>query len=123
MPGGGAGYKKLKDTNNTVRFAINVWAGWSPIVLANEGFKADMAGYLKGGRGVVAMSNADDGMGISAEGITALCRWDQMAKIESIAHIAATLAPLNRPNVLFLPLMEPSIPQYAPAPSQIVAST
>lgn len=24
----------------TVRFAINVWAGWSPIILANNGFKA-----------------------------------------------------------------------------------
>jgi NitT/TauT family transport system substrate-binding protein len=27
----------LKD--NTVRFALNVWAGWGPIILANEGFK------------------------------------------------------------------------------------
>ena len=26
--------------NNTVRFALNVWAGWAPIVLANNGFKA-----------------------------------------------------------------------------------
>jgi outer membrane protein OmpA-like peptidoglycan-associated protein/ABC-type nitrate/sulfonate/bicarbonate transport system substrate-binding protein len=33
-------YKPLKDTNNTVRFAINVWAGWGPIILANEGFKS-----------------------------------------------------------------------------------
>jgi NitT/TauT family transport system substrate-binding protein len=32
-------YKALKDTNGTVRFAINVWAGWGPIILANEGFK------------------------------------------------------------------------------------
>ena len=31
-------YKPLKD--NTVRFAINVWAGWAPIILANDGFKA-----------------------------------------------------------------------------------
>ena len=28
-------YKPLKD--NTVRFAINVWAGWAPIILANNG--------------------------------------------------------------------------------------
>jgi NitT/TauT family transport system substrate-binding protein len=35
---GTAAYKPLKD--NTVRFALNVWAGWAPIVLANEGFKA-----------------------------------------------------------------------------------
>jgi NitT/TauT family transport system substrate-binding protein len=28
-------YKPLKD--NTVRFAINVWAGWAPIILANGG--------------------------------------------------------------------------------------
>src|SRR5262245_19796550 len=26
-------------TNRTVRFAINVWAGWSPIIYANNGFK------------------------------------------------------------------------------------
>jgi ABC-type nitrate/sulfonate/bicarbonate transport system substrate-binding protein len=26
--------------DNTVRFAINVWAGWAPIILANDGFAA-----------------------------------------------------------------------------------
>ena len=26
--------------DNTVRFALNVWAGWAPIILANDGFKA-----------------------------------------------------------------------------------
>ncbi len=31
-------YKPLED--NTVRFAINVWAGWGPIIWANEGMKA-----------------------------------------------------------------------------------
>jgi NitT/TauT family transport system substrate-binding protein len=35
---GTAAYKALED--NTVRFALNVWAGWGPIILANEGFKA-----------------------------------------------------------------------------------
>src|SRR5260370_13539168 len=35
----GSSYKKLQDTNGTVRFAINVWAGCGPIILANEGFK------------------------------------------------------------------------------------
>jgi NitT/TauT family transport system substrate-binding protein len=30
-------YKPLED--RTVRFAINVWAGWAPIILANNGFK------------------------------------------------------------------------------------
>ncbi|MGO8899569.1 MAG: hypothetical protein ACLQU5_14665, partial [Isosphaeraceae bacterium] len=35
---GVAAYKPLKD--NTVRFALNVWAGWAPIVLANNGFEA-----------------------------------------------------------------------------------
>lgn len=29
---------KLKD--NTIRFALNVWAGWGPIILANDGFQA-----------------------------------------------------------------------------------
>src|SRR5688500_11577681 len=37
---GTAQYKKLADNDNTVRFALNVWAGWAPIVLANEGFQA-----------------------------------------------------------------------------------
>jgi outer membrane protein OmpA-like peptidoglycan-associated protein len=32
-----AGYKKLED--ETVRFALNVWAGWAPIIHANDGFK------------------------------------------------------------------------------------
>ncbi len=31
-------YKPLQD--QTVRFALNVWAGWGPIILANNGFKA-----------------------------------------------------------------------------------
>ena len=34
---GTSAYKPLAD--NTVRFALNVWAGWGPIILANEGFK------------------------------------------------------------------------------------
>jgi ABC-type nitrate/sulfonate/bicarbonate transport system substrate-binding protein len=34
---GVAAYNKM--TDNTVRFALNVWAGWAPIVYANEGFK------------------------------------------------------------------------------------
>ncbi len=34
---GTAAYKPLED--NTVRFALNVWAGWGPIILANNGFK------------------------------------------------------------------------------------
>ncbi|MFM7138258.1 MAG: hypothetical protein ACKO1M_14530, partial [Planctomycetota bacterium] len=32
-----AAYKPLQD--ETVRFALNVWAGWAPIIYANEGFK------------------------------------------------------------------------------------
>jgi NitT/TauT family transport system substrate-binding protein len=35
---GTSAYKPLSD--NTVRFAINVWAGWGPIILANDGFAA-----------------------------------------------------------------------------------
>lgn len=34
---GVAAYKPLED--NTVRFALNVWAGWAPIIYANDGFK------------------------------------------------------------------------------------
>ncbi|TWU46034.1 Taurine-binding periplasmic protein precursor [Novipirellula aureliae] len=35
---GTAAYKPMED--NTVRFALNVWAGWAPIIQANNGFKA-----------------------------------------------------------------------------------
>ena len=34
---GTSAYKPLQD--KTVRFALNVWAGWGPIILANDGFK------------------------------------------------------------------------------------
>ncbi|MEN6452287.1 MAG: phosphate ABC transporter substrate-binding/OmpA family protein [Thermoguttaceae bacterium] len=34
---GTSAYAPMKD--NTVRFALNVWAGWGPIILANDGFK------------------------------------------------------------------------------------
>lgn len=34
-----AAYKPLAD--NTVRFALNVWAGWAPIIHANNGFKPE----------------------------------------------------------------------------------
>ena len=34
---GVAGYAPIKD--DTVRFALNGWAGWSPIIFANNGFK------------------------------------------------------------------------------------
>jgi ABC-type nitrate/sulfonate/bicarbonate transport system substrate-binding protein len=37
---GTSAYTPLKETGGTVHFAINVWAGWAPIILANEGFKA-----------------------------------------------------------------------------------
>ena len=36
---GTADYKPME--NETVRFALNVWAGWAPIIYANEGFKAN----------------------------------------------------------------------------------
>src|SRR5262245_44766975 len=35
---GTAAYKPMQ--NNTVRFALNVWAGWAPIIFANNGFQA-----------------------------------------------------------------------------------
>jgi len=34
---GVSAYKKME--NDTVKFALNVWAGWAPIIYANEGFK------------------------------------------------------------------------------------
>jgi NitT/TauT family transport system substrate-binding protein len=41
-------YKPLQ--NRTVRFAINVWAGWAPIILANNGFKAGKLWKTPGGQ-------------------------------------------------------------------------
>src|SRR5262245_9383590 len=41
-------YKPMAD--RTVRFAINVWAGWSPIILANNGFKPGKAWKTPGGK-------------------------------------------------------------------------
>lgn len=38
---GTSAYQPLKD--NTVKFALNVWAGWGPIIFANNGFKAGKA--------------------------------------------------------------------------------
>jgi NitT/TauT family transport system substrate-binding protein len=44
---GSAAYKPL--VNNTVRFALNIWAGWAPIVFANDGFKAGKEWTAPGG--------------------------------------------------------------------------
>ena len=38
-PAGVGAYTPLDRTDNTVRFALNVWAGWGPIILANHGFQ------------------------------------------------------------------------------------
>jgi len=39
-PAGVGAYAPLDKNDNTVRFAMNVWAGWGPIILANHGFQA-----------------------------------------------------------------------------------
>src|SRR5437867_6038354 len=41
-------YKPMAD--RTVRFAINVWAGWGPIIYANNGFKPGKAWKGAGGK-------------------------------------------------------------------------
>jgi ABC-type nitrate/sulfonate/bicarbonate transport system substrate-binding protein len=41
-------YKPLAD--RTVRFAMNVWAGWAPIILANNGFKPGKLWKTRGGK-------------------------------------------------------------------------
>lgn len=43
-----AAYKPLE--NDTVRFALNVWAGWAPIIYANEGFKPGKIWQAPGGK-------------------------------------------------------------------------
>ncbi|MBM4088436.1 MAG: hypothetical protein FJ276_03260 [Planctomycetes bacterium] len=45
---GTAQYAALE--NNTVRFALNVWAGWAPIIYANNGFAAGKAWQTPGGK-------------------------------------------------------------------------
>jgi NitT/TauT family transport system substrate-binding protein len=41
-------YKPMAD--RTVRFAINVWAGWSPMIYANNGFKPGKVWKTSGGK-------------------------------------------------------------------------
>lgn len=41
-------YDPLKD--RTVRVALNVWAGWAPIIFANEGLKAGKSWAVPGGK-------------------------------------------------------------------------
>ena len=36
--------------NNTVRMALNVWAGWAPVIYANNGFKANKVWKAPGGK-------------------------------------------------------------------------
>ena len=45
---GVSAYKPLED--ETVRFALNVWAGWAPIIRANGGFKAGKLWQTPGGK-------------------------------------------------------------------------
>ena len=44
---GVSAYKPLED--DTVRFALNVWAGWAPIIRANNGFKPGKLWQAPGG--------------------------------------------------------------------------
>ena len=41
-------YKPL--VNRTVRMALNVWAGWAPVIYANGGFKAGKVWHTPGGQ-------------------------------------------------------------------------
>lgn len=45
---GTSAYEPLAD--NTVRMALNVWAGWAPVIIANNGFKAGKVWKGPGGR-------------------------------------------------------------------------
>jgi len=45
---GVSAYKPLED--DTVRFALNVWAGWAPIIRANNGFKPGKLWQAPGGK-------------------------------------------------------------------------
>jgi len=45
---GAAAYTPMAD--NTVRMALNVWAGWAPVIYANDGFKAAKVWRAPGGK-------------------------------------------------------------------------
>src|SRR5690242_7323138 len=45
---GTSAYEPLAD--NTVRMALNVWAGWAPVIFANNGFKAGKVWKTQGGK-------------------------------------------------------------------------
>ena len=45
---GTSAYEPMKD--NTVRMALNVWAGWAPVILANNGFAAAKQWKAPGGK-------------------------------------------------------------------------
>ncbi len=45
---GVSSYKPMKE--RTVRFSLNVWAGWAPIIYANEGFKPGKVWQAPGGK-------------------------------------------------------------------------
>ncbi|MGH7711546.1 MAG: phosphate ABC transporter substrate-binding/OmpA family protein [Gemmatimonadaceae bacterium] len=45
---GTSAYEPMKD--NTVRMALNVWAGWAPVIYANNGFTANKQWKAPGGR-------------------------------------------------------------------------
>jgi NitT/TauT family transport system substrate-binding protein len=45
---GTSAYEPLVD--NTVRMALNVWAGWAPVIVANAGFAANKVWRAPGGR-------------------------------------------------------------------------
>src|SRR4029079_5584961 len=50
-PAGVGAYTPLDKNDNTVRFALNVWAGWGPIILANNGFEAGRVWKASNGKG------------------------------------------------------------------------
>jgi NitT/TauT family transport system substrate-binding protein len=45
---GTSAYEPMKD--NTVRMALNVWAGWAPVIYANSGFAANKQWKAPGGK-------------------------------------------------------------------------
>ena len=48
-PKGTSSYKALSENDNTVVFALNVWAGWGPIIFANDGFDPGKVWKTPGG--------------------------------------------------------------------------
>ena len=72
--------------NRTVKFALNVWAGWAPIILQNEGGAAGKDWTTPGGAAVQGGTGPDRQSGVDAR---CLCRRQGAHRLGHARHGAA----------------------------------